>query len=351
MTRILAGALLAAVSLLASSCNPSTSRAEHAAPVKWRFAIEEPAGSVQDAYAQKFKELIEQHSEGAIEVVVYPYGTLGTSDELTEQLHMNIVQFAMASPGHLGKLIPEVQVFLLHWIFSKTPRVNSRVLNGDPELRRLLNALYSRKNMRLLSVFSEGWQVWTTDRPIRSPADFKGLKMRVMTSPLLLAAYAAYGASPTPLPYGEVYSALQLHMIDGQENPIFAIQEMSFYEVCDWMIFPGHAPFIATATANAGFYDGLPAGQRQMIDEAIAETNEFILLEQQIYNEERLQMILDSRPDLQIISELTAEERAAFREASQPVREQFVEMTGESGRKLLQTLCEAIELEKAREKR
>lgn len=325
-----------------TGCNSKALPAVGPQRIEWRFAIEEPSGSVQDAYAQRFKQLIEKRSGGEIEVAVYPYGTLGTSDQITEQLHLNVVQFAMASPGHLGKLIPEIQVFLLHFLFSDDPEVNNKALNQDPDLHEAIDSLYARKNFRLLSIFSEGWQVWTTDRPVREPADFRGMKMRVMTSPLLIAAYAAYGASPTPLPYGEVYSALQLNMIDGQENPIFAIQEMSFYEVTDWMIFPKHAPFITTVAANRDFYNRLSSKHRALVDEVVAEMNTFILREQQAHNEERLDLIKERKPELNIIHQLTPEEREQFRSASQPVREQFKAMTGKSGSQLLMILERAI---------
>ena len=94
----------------------------------WKFAIEEVQGSVQDAYAQKFKELIEARTDNAVSVTVYPYGTLGTSDHVTELIHMGAIQFATASPGQLGKIIPELQLFLLHFIFSDDNAVNKAVL-------------------------------------------------------------------------------------------------------------------------------------------------------------------------------------------------------------------------------
>ena len=96
--------VLAAV-FVCQGCHPAAGRDVE----RWRFAIEETRGSVQDAYAQKFKEIVEDRTNGAVEVIIYPYGTLGTSDHVTELLAMGAVQFAMASPGHLGKLIPEVQ--------------------------------------------------------------------------------------------------------------------------------------------------------------------------------------------------------------------------------------------------
>lgn len=316
----------------------SEQMAESDRPTQWRFAIEETVGSVQHKYALKFKELVEERSEGKIEVTIYPYGTLGTSDQITELVDMGVIQFAMASPGHLGKLIPEVQVFLLHFLFSDDDELNNRVLNRDPELRDAFNELYARKNLRLLSIFSEGWQVWTTKKSIQTPDDFEGVKMRVMTSPLLLAAYKAYGASPTPLPYSEVYSALQLNMIDGQENPVFAIQEMSFYEVTDWMIFARHAPFITTSVTNREFFDSLPPERQSLITNVVNDLNSYILDVQKQFNRDRMDLIRKNKPDLEIITELTPEQRELFRQASQPVREQFIEMTGQDGQRLLEMI-------------
>jgi len=334
--------MLSAGVVLLSGCGSNTS-APSAQPTQWRFAIEETSGSVQHRYALKFKELVESRSGGDIEVTVYPYGTLGTSDQITELVDMGVIQFAMASPGHLGKLIPEIQVFLLHFIFSDDEEVNNQVLNDHPELRQTFDELYARKRLKLLSIFSEGWQVWTTKKPIREPEDFRGVKMRVMTSPLLLAAYEAYGASPTPLPYSEVYSALQLNMIDGQENPVFAIQEMSFYEVTDWMIFAKQAPFITTAVTNLEFFNELTEERRQMVLEIVDELNDYALNVQQDFNRKRLELIRQKKPDLNIVAELTPEQREAFRKASQPVRQQFVDATGPEGERVLDELIRAIQ--------
>ena len=318
--------------LFTSSCDRGGPGGSQAAQ-QWRFALEEPAGSVQHAYALRFKELIEDRSDGEIEVVIYPYGMLGTSDQITEQIQLGAVQFAMASPGHLGKLIPEIQVFLLHFVLSQDAETNRAVL-ADAEVIAAIDALYTDKNMRLLSIFSEGWQVWTTRKPIHEPADFDGVKMRVMTSPLLLAAYEAYGASPVPLPYAEVYSALQLNMIDGQVNPVFAIEEMSFHEVTDWMIFPNHAPFITTVVAARDFFDDLPAESQALVQEVATELHGEIFDLQRKFNTRRMEIIREDRPDLEIF-ELTDSERAGFREASLPVRERYYAAAGSRGEDLL----------------
>ena len=315
--------------------------AEEGIPEIWRFAIEEPVGSVQWAYAERFEELIEERTSSAVDVQVYPYGTLGTSDHVTELLRMGTVELATASPGHLGKLIPEVQVLLLHFVFSEDAEVTRDALR-DPRLKEVFDRFYEEKGFRLLSIFQEGWQVWTTRKEVRSPKDFSGLRMRVMTSPMLLAAYQAYGASPTPLPYGEVYSALQLRMIDGQVNPVFAIEEMSFYEVTNVMTFPNHLPFVTTVAANKKFIDSQPKERQELIRGVIHELQDHIFDVQTRYNRERLDAIRQRKPEMEI-THLTAQERQRFREASLEVRQVFLDSVGPTGREVLEALGAAMD--------
>lgn len=334
--RKLESCCLALLALL-SACREDAPRAERQV---WRFAIEETAGSVQDAYAKRFKQRIEQATQGAVEVLVYTYGELGTSDHLLEQLHNGSLQFAMSSPGHLGKLIPAVQAFLLHFTLGEDESVNRCAL-ADPALARVLDLLYADKGLAFLDAFTEGFMVWTSRQPIRTPSDFEGQKFRVMTSPLLLSVYAAYGANPTPLPYAEVYSALQLRMIDGQVNPLFAIQEMSFHEVSDWLIFARHASFVSTVAGNPDFLAALSPAHRALVSEVTRELHVYIDEVQQRLNRERLASILAAKPSLQRI-ELTSSERAAFREKAAPVRDKFVALSGAAGRELLATLDAAV---------
>ncbi len=308
-------------------------------PQEWRFALEEIQGSVQDAYAQRFKELVEARTNGRIHVSVYPYGTLGTSAQLTEQVRSGAVQFAFASPGHLGAVIPEVQVFSLHFLFSDDERVNQSILAGDAPLRDLLGEAYREKGLQLLDIVQEGWMVWTGNSPLRSLADFDGFKIRTMVSPLLVEAYKAYGASPTPMPYADVYSGLQLNMIDGQVNPVFAIEEMSFHEVQKAMTFANHLPFVSTLVTHPGFYGSLEAADRQLLDAIRVELASYIFEQQRRFNAERLEKIT-SNSDIEVIH-LDASARAAFQAASLPVRERFAELAGPRGEALVQRVLTA----------
>lgn len=325
------------LALALSGCNtPNATKKREV----WRFAIEETPGSVQDAYAKRFRELVEERTNGEVKVIIYPYGALGTSDHILEQLHNGTLDFAMASPGHLGKLIPEVQVFLLHFVMSNDERANICALKR-PEVRSALDELYMEKGLRFLSAFSEGAMAWTTRKPVRVPEDFDGLKFRVMTSPLLIAAYEGYGASPTPLPYSEVYSALQLRMIDGQVNPVFAIEEMSFYEVTDWLIFPQHAYFVTTVAGSPRLLERLSAKRRAVVEDVVDQLQGEIETIQQRFNRQRLDTIKERKPDMNILR-LDDAQRARFREAAAPIRDRYVQLAGERGQRMLQVLSAAV---------
>lgn len=360
------GMLLGCLLLVASiGCQPEPDDQ----PDVWRFAIEESVGSVQYQYALEFEKQIEQQTDHQVDVVIYPYGTLGTSTQITEQLNLGIVQLAMASPGSLGKFIPELQVFLLHFVLPTRERDIDNLLK-DPELLASLDPLYQAKGLKLLAMYSEGPMAWTLNQEVRSPDDFRGVKMRVMTSPILLAAYGAYGASPTPMPYAEVYSGLQLKMIDGQVNPLFAIERQKFHEVTSWLVLPGHTSFVTSAAANLDFYQSLSDQRRQIVDKTIADLQESIFVEQsrrhwdsfkqivrdkirrkevlhvlgdlstlreRLSDQERREL-LDENPYIEIHPSLTSEEIQVFRDASQSAVDVFLEVGGADSQETLDSL-------------
>lgn len=332
---------LVAAALLAAGCSDSGSDGDSAGK-QWRFAIEEIQGSVQHEYALRFAELVERKTDGAIQVDVYPYGTLGTSEQLTELVRNGAVEVAFASPGHLGSMIPEVQVFSIHYLFPRDLDIVHRVLSDSETLFGPLAEAYAEKGLRLVSLIPEGWMVWTANKPIRKPADFSGVKIRTMVSPLLLQAYKAYGANPTPMAYSEVYGALQLNMIDAQVNPVFAIEEMAFHEQQSHMIFGYHLPFIASVIINPDVYDSLTDEQRQAVMEAESELDDFIHETQTRLNEERLASITEEG-GTEIIR-LEEEQTSAFRELALPVQDQYVEEAGERGRRILEGLKRELEV-------
>ncbi|MGB5986921.1 MAG: TRAP transporter substrate-binding protein DctP, partial [Desulfobacterales bacterium] len=206
---------------------------------------------------------------------------------------------------------------------------------------KVLGKYYQKNQLELLSIIEEGWQIWTANKPLRKPADFEGITFRVMSSPFLITAYRLYGAYVITVPYDEIYYNLELGRIDAETQPFFAIQEMKFYEVQDYMIKANQLPFICTFVANHEFIKALPGDIRVLIDDAIESADEYIFDLEPRLNEERKQMIMNAKPTIKYI-ELTDEEIALFKERAQPLREKYLKMGGEGAREVLDAVINDI---------
>ncbi|MGD2271975.1 MAG: TRAP transporter substrate-binding protein DctP [Desulfobacterales bacterium] len=318
--------------------------AEPAAAVKnlWQVALEEIEGSMQHEYAKKFVQIVEEKSQGQIRCNIHLYGELGTSGEITELLQKGDVHFAFQSPGHLGSYIPEVQVFSIHYLFPTDFKLLEKILRKGPNTYQALQKYYRKHKLELLSIIEEGWQIWTANKPLRTPADFEGITFRVMSSPLLITAYRLYGAYVVTVPYSQIYDDLALGRIDAETQPFFAIQEMKFYEVQDYMIKANQLPFIGTFAANHAFILKLPADIRAVINEAIEGANEYIFDFEPRLNQKRMQMIMEAKPSMTYI-ELTEDEIDAFKEKSQRLRQKYLEMGGEGAKEVLDAVIKDIE--------
>lgn len=305
----------------------------------WRLAHEEYEGDVQDVYAYDFKEYIENNSDHTVQV--FRFGELGESDDIMEQTQAGILQFVNQSPGFTGALIPEAQIFFIPYLLPTDQDTVIEFFNTSEAINEMFPELYAEQGLELLQMYPEGEMILTTDEPVRSPADLQGMNIRTMTNPLLAETYEAFGASPTPLPWGEVYGGLQTGIIDGQENPIFWIESGGLYEVSPNLIFTGHGWFTTAIMANQDFYNSLSAEDQQLVQEASDYAYERILEHIDGLAEESLQTILDSDTDVNVIR-LTEEEIQAFRDRAPQVEEAFVEMTGNSGQELLNQFKEDL---------
>jgi TRAP-type C4-dicarboxylate transport system substrate-binding protein len=287
---------------------------------------------VQGKYAQKFKEVVEANTDHTIEL--FPFGTLGESADIMEQAQSGILQFVDQSPGFTGSLIPEAQVFFVPYLLPQDHETLVSFFRNSEAINEMFPELYAEQGLELLKMFPEGEVCMTTQKPVRSPADLNEVKVRVMTNPLLVESYQAFGATPTPLPWGEVYGALQTGIIQGQENPAFWLYSTKMYEVSPIITCIGHNNFTTAVMANKQFYDGLPSETRTLIDNAADAAFDHIVDYQKGLTEESLAKTKDAKPEMKVIR-LSEEEREPFRRAAREVEQKFIGMTGESGRKLL----------------
>ncbi|PWW39058.1 TRAP transporter substrate-binding protein DctP [Chromohalobacter israelensis] len=308
----------------------------------WRFGLEETEGSVQYGYAEEFKKLIEEKSDGDITVELLPYGSWGSSySALYDAIQNGAIPLGFGS-GFLGGTVPESQLMSLNFVMPNDQLETAEILNSDDFLKSdAWQESFRERGLVPLATLPEGYQVWTANKEIRTPEDMENLQIRVMDNSLLRATYEAYGASPITIAYGELYSALQQGQAEGNIQPVFAHENMGFYEVQDYMIFADQSQFIANFIGNEEWYDGLSDEQREMLESTLDEMVQKGHDIQSQFNSERLETIKENS-DINIIH-LDESEREAFRELAKPVRQTYVDMVGERGQKALDIVLKHVE--------
>lgn len=332
LSKTTARALLAGVAM---ALLPAAAQA-----AEWRYAFEEALNEVQGVYATRFKEHVEANSDHT--VTLYPFGTLGESADIMEQAQAGILQFVDQSPGFTGALIPEAQVFFVPYLLPQSDEQLFEFFRTSKAINEMFPALYADQGLELLNMFPEGEVCLTTQEPVMSPEDLDEVKFRVMTNPLLVEAYRVWGATPTPLPWGEVYGALQTGIIQGQENPGFFLESTKMYEVTNVITCLGHNNFTTALMANKDFYDGLPAEDQELVQAATRAAFDYILDYQKGLQEEALAKIKEAKPEM-VINILTEEQRQPFMEAAAEVEAAFVEMTGEGGKAIIEQMKADLE--------
>ena len=305
----------------------------------WRYAHEEYEGDVQDVYAYKFKEYVENNSDHTVQV--YRFGELGESDDIMEQTQAGILQFVNQSPGFTGSLIPEAQIFFIPYLMPTDMDTVIEFFRESEAINEDFPQLYKENGLKLLKMYPEGEMVVTADEPVTEPEDFNNKKIRVMTNPLLSETYDAFGATPTPLPWGEVYGALQTNMIQGQENPIFWIESGGLYEVSPNLIFTKHGWFTTAMMANNSFYEDLAPQDKELVQRAADFAFEEIIKHIDGLAEESLAKIQKASDEV-TVTRLTDEQIEKFKARAPQVEKKFIEMTGESGKELLNQFKEDL---------
>ncbi|PSL44473.1 tripartite ATP-independent transporter DctP family solute receptor [Salsuginibacillus halophilus] len=309
---------------------------------EWDFITEETPGQVQYEYAQEYADLLNEKSDGRIEVDVFEFGGLGSEVDQLEQLQAGGVELGIVSPGFVSTLVEEAQIFSLHYLLPDDQEQTQEILNESEAVNEMLAEKYVEQGLQPLSFWTEGAMQWTGSSQLRSSEDFEGFLMRTQESPLMIESYGAYGADATPLSWEELYGGLQQGQVDGQENPIFFIEDASFHEVQDHMTISNHNSYVAVTTMNQNIYEELPEDIQEIVHETTEEMRDIGFDLQDELNEERLEMIEEDEENPTEVYELTDEEIEEFQDLARPVRDFFREEEGEEAAEILDQLEEDI---------
>lgn len=272
---------------------------------------------------KEFEKIVESKLPGKYDVQVYANAQLGDDVRATEAVRMGTLEMVATSASPLTGLVPEFNVFDLPFI---VPSFKAADAVYDGPIGAKLAALLEPKGIKLLAYYENGFRQLTNSvREVKSPADLKGLKIRTMQNPIHLAAWRALGANPTPMPFSEVFTAMQQKTIDGQENPIPTIYLQKFYEVQKYVTLTGHVYGPHILLINKKMFDSFPAEDQKIILEAAQASAKF---QRETNRKMDRDFIAELKKAGMVVTELTPEQLKAFQEAVKPVYDEWIPKIG-----------------------
>ena len=307
MKRLFLKTLVAAVALSAFGLAQAQTRTI-------KFANQNAKGHPIVLGMDKFAEIVDKTSGGKMKVQVFPGGALGSDQANVSALQGGTLEMASMNSGIFASLVKDFAIYDFPFLFGN-PKEADAVVDGP--LGQNLHKKLEDKGLVGLAYYELGFRELTNSRrPVRRVEDIAGLKLRVIPNPINVDWVKALGANPTPLPFPEVYAALEQKAIDGQENPVATIKGAKLYEVQKYMTLTNHQYNPQSIVVSKKFWDTLSAAEQKMLQEAAQESATY----QRTQSRAMLQSGLEDlkKAGMQV-NELPAAEVAKLREKMKPV--------------------------------
>jgi len=288
-----------------------------------KFHHDLPEDSAQHMAAERFEELVEERTDGAIDVQIFANNALGDDVEVAQQMQFGAVQAAPIPTAKLSNFAPSLQLIDLPFLFP-SPEVTYEFLDSDVGMDVLADL--EESGFVGAMFWESGFKQLTCNHEVTAPTDLDGRKARVMESPLLIAQFEELGATAIPIAFSETYSALQQGVVECQENPIVSILKMKFYEVQDYMMLSNHGYLGTAMIFSKVWFDAQDEETQAILLEAAREAGAYQREKSAELQGAYLQEIADAGTTT--IVELTPEQIAGFSEAMKPVHAQFADKIG-----------------------
>jgi tripartite ATP-independent transporter DctP family solute receptor len=269
----------------------------------------------------RFAEIVEKESNGELVCEIYPNQQMGGDRELIEAVQLGNITISCPSTSPVAGFVKEFYVLDVPFMFSNREEAYA-ALDGEPG-RMLLKTLET-VNIKGLTFNENGFRNLTANREVLSPDDLRGVKIRVMENRIHLLTWSTYGANPTPMAFGELFTSLQQRTVDAQENPYELIFTNKFYEVQSNIMETNHIYTPAVLIINLEFFNGLTPGLQNAIMKAARESNAYQRRLAAQGEAKAKAEIAKSRP----ITVYTAEQRRAFVDKLAPVHAEAAKIVG-----------------------
>ena len=290
-----------------------------------KFAFQNQVGHPQAQGAQKFADIVAAKSGGKITVKLFPGGTLGGDLQTVSALQGGTVELTVLNAGILSAQLKEFAVFDFPFLFNSGKEADAVT---DGPFGQKLMARLDDKGLHGLGYWDLGFRNLTNSkRPIAKADDIAGLKIRVIQSPIYVDLFSALGANPAPLPFPELYPALEQKAVDGQENPNTTILASKFAEVQKYITQTRHVYNPQAFLVSKKTWDGMSADERQILAEAAKDSTVFQRAASRSAADSALEAL---RKAGMTVSELPPEEMATLRAKVKPVIDKYSASVGEA---------------------
>jgi tripartite ATP-independent transporter DctP family solute receptor len=292
------------------------------AQLQLKLATMTPASHTYNLGAQRFADLIRERTNGRIQITVYPDGQLGKGErELLEALQQGTVDLYVGSTGPVGGFSPSMMIVDIPFLFRDYAHVD-KVLDG-PIGRQLLDDL-EKAGLKGLAFWENGFRNLTNSKkPVRTPEDAKGLKIRTMENQVHITAWKAAGVIPTPMAWSEVFGALQQKVVDGQENPVAVVYTSKLYEVQKYLSMTQHVYSPAPIIMSLKKWQGLSKEDQELF---LKTAQEVASWQRKLGRDEEEKMLVElEQKGMTVIRDV---DKDAWQKAMQPAFEEFSRQFG-----------------------
>jgi tripartite ATP-independent transporter DctP family solute receptor len=318
MRRLLARTLLALCALTAVGAAQAQAKVI-------KFANQNAKGHPIVMGMEKFAEIVEARSAGKLKVNVFAGSALGSDQANVSALQGGTLEMAAMNSGILASVAKEFAIYDFPFLFAN-PKEADAIVDGP--LGRSLHAKLDDKGLVGLAYYELGFRnITNSKRAIAKIDDIAGLRLRVIPNPINVDWVSALGANPTPLPFPELYAALEQKAVDGQENPVATIQGARLYEVQKFLTLSNHQYNPQSVLVSRKFWDSLSADEKKVLQDAASESARY----QREQSRTAAAGILDNlKKNGMQVTELPAAEVARFRDKMKPVVAKHSASVGEA---------------------
>jgi len=279
-----------------------------------KFATQNPKGHPIVVGMEKFAEIVQAKTGGKIKVNLFPGGVLGSDQANVSALQGGSVEMLSLNSGILASQVKDFGLFDFPFLFANEKEADAVV---DGPFGKKMHAKLQEKGMIGLGYYELGFRsITNSKRAINKVADLEGLKLRVIPNPVNVDWVKAVGANPTPLPFPEVYAALEQKAIDGQENPITVINANKFYEVQKFVALTNHQYNPQSVIMSKKFWDSLSAAEKTIVQDALTES---VKVQRAAARGQVAGALANMKTNGMSVTELPAAEMAILRDKMKPV--------------------------------